>query len=174
MSRQKREVFEQLLSEVRRSQAATDRFDQAVADAVGLNRTDMRCLDVLQLEGRVTAGRLADATGLTTGAMTAALDRLEKLGLVRRVRDTVDRRRVLVEATPEAAHGALQFYGEHFAHGQRLYQRYSQAELELLLEFVRDSRELNERQAALLEQETRLKKQESPPRESVQPGSGSS
>ena len=96
MSRHKRQVFEQLIDEVQRSQLATDRFDQAVADAAGLNRTDMRCLDVLGREGPVTAGRLAEATGLTSGAMTTALDRLERAGLALRTRDAVDRRRVLV------------------------------------------------------------------------------
>ena len=56
-------LFEQLVYEVRRSQAATDRYDQAVADAIGLNRTDMRCLDVIQREGPVPAGRLAERRG---------------------------------------------------------------------------------------------------------------
>ncbi len=51
MSREKRELFGELIDEVRRSQTATARFDQAVADALGLNRTDMRCLDALEREG---------------------------------------------------------------------------------------------------------------------------
>jgi DNA-binding MarR family transcriptional regulator len=101
VSRHKRHVFEELIDEIRRSQNATDRFDQAVADALGMNRTDMRCIDVLQREGPVTAGRLAEATGLTTGAMTTALDRLERAGYARRTRDAADRRRVVVELTPK-------------------------------------------------------------------------
>jgi DNA-binding MarR family transcriptional regulator len=155
MSRQKREVFEALIDEVRRSQNATDRFDQAVADAIGLNRTDMRCLDVLQREGPATAGRLAEATGLTSGAMTTALDRLERMGYARRTRDTADRRRVLVEITPQAFRSTSQFYGEHAALAERLYQRYSQAQLELLLEFVRGGREFNEDHAARVEKQNR-------------------
>ena len=63
MSNRKRQVFEELLDEVRRSQNATDRYDQAVADAIGLNRTDMRCLDIIDREEPVTAGRLAEAMG---------------------------------------------------------------------------------------------------------------
>ena len=102
MPRHKRKVFEELISEIRRSQNATDRFDQAVADALGLNRTDLRCLDILEREGSVTAGRLAQATGLTSGAMTTALDRLERAGYARRVHDASDRRRVLVEVTPQS------------------------------------------------------------------------
>jgi DNA-binding MarR family transcriptional regulator len=148
-------VFDELIDEVRRSQNATDRFDQAVADALGLNRTDMRCVDVLHREGRITAGHLADATGLTTGAMTTALDRLERLGYARRLRDPEDRRRVLVEATPQVLRDAQGFYAEHQAVSERLYHRYSTDELELLLRFVREGREFNERQAASLEQANR-------------------
>jgi DNA-binding MarR family transcriptional regulator len=155
MSRDKREVFDELIHEVRRSQEATQRFDAAVAEAAGVNLTDMRCLEVLGLEGPVTAGRLAEATGLTSGAMTTALDRLERRGYARRVRDTTDRRRVLVEMLPIAMEGAGRFYGEHMAHSQQLFARYTKPQLELLLDFVRDGRELNERAAAKLEAQTR-------------------
>jgi DNA-binding MarR family transcriptional regulator len=155
VSRNKRRVFEELIDEVQRSQLATDRYDQAVADAAGLNRTDMRCLDVLGREGPVTAGRLAEATGLTSGAMTTALDRLERAGFARRTRDAVDRRRVLVEMTPLAQREAGRFYGAHMAHSERLYKRYDEQQLELLLEFTRESRELNETQAEQLKRQNR-------------------
>jgi DNA-binding MarR family transcriptional regulator len=157
MSRQKREVFEELIYEIRRSQEATARFDQAVADALGLNRTDMRCIDVLQREGSVTAGQLAEATGLTSGAMTTALDRLERAGYARRVRDPSDRRRVLVEASPESLREAEHFYSEHVAQSERLFRQYSQEQLELLLRFVREGREFNELQASRVERETRAR-----------------
>jgi DNA-binding MarR family transcriptional regulator len=163
VSRHKREVFDELIDEVRRSQNATDRFDQAVADALSLNRTDMRCLDVLQREGPVTAGRLAQATGLTTGAMTPALDRLERAGYARRLPDTSDRRRVLVEITPQALADAGRFYGEHAALSERLYQRYTEQQLELLLQFVREGREFNERHAAQVEQQNRERRDEPVP-----------
>jgi DNA-binding MarR family transcriptional regulator len=155
LASRKRKIFDELVNEVRRSQNATDRFDQAVADAIGLNRTDMRCLDVIQREGPVPAGRLADETGLTTGAITTVLDRLERGGFARRVRDPNDRRRVLVEVTPEAFAGAADYYGEHMALSERLYRRYTEEQLELFLEWVREGRELNEREAAKLEARTR-------------------
>jgi DNA-binding MarR family transcriptional regulator len=159
MSRQKRELFDELIDEVRRSQAATDRYDQAVADALGLGRTDMRCIDVLQREGgRLTAGQLADATGLTSGAMTAAIDRLEQLGYARRVRDPSDRRRVVVELTELTGTIAERFYAEHAAVAEQLYHRYTAAELELLLAFVRGGRQFNEEKAAALERETRARR----------------
>jgi len=148
-------VFEELVDEVRRSQLATDRFDQAVADALGLNRTDMRCMDVIEREGPVAAGRLAEATGLTTGAITTVLDRLERGGVARRVRDESDRRRVLVELTPEARAGAAEFYGPHLEMSEQLYRRYTVEQMKLLLGFVRNGREFNEREAARVEARTR-------------------
>jgi DNA-binding MarR family transcriptional regulator len=150
-SRQKRELFEELVTEVRRSQVATDRFDHAVADALGVNRTDMRCMDILEREGPLPAGRLAEAAGLTSGAMTTALDRIERAGFVRRVPDREDRRRVLVELTPEAGRVTTEFYSEHAAMGEALYDRYNARDLQLLLDFVRQGREFNERRAAELE-----------------------
>jgi DNA-binding MarR family transcriptional regulator len=154
MANKKRDLFEELINEVRMSQVATDRFDEAVAQALGINRTDMRCLDVLEREGgSVPAGRLAEATGLTSGAMTTAIDRLERGGFVRRMHDPHDRRRVLVELTPRAGSSAGDLYIEHANEAERLYRRYSEAQLETVLEFVRASRELNERRAAELEAE---------------------
>ena len=158
MSNRKRKLFDELLDEIRQSQNATDRFDQAVADALGLNRTDMRCLDVVDREGPVPAGRLAEATGLTTAAITTVLDRLERAGYARRVRDPNDRRRVLVELTPAARRAAGSFYEPHAALADSLYDRYTQEEIELLLEFVRFGREFNEREAARVEGESRARR----------------
>lgn len=154
MSRDKRAIFSELIYEIRRSQEATARYDDAVGAALGLGRTDLRCLDVLEREGPATAGRLAEATGLTSGAMTAAIDRLERAGLARRVPDASDRRRVLVELGPAAGELA-RFYGPHIEESERVYQRYSADQLELLVGFVRRSREFNERHAAALEAQTR-------------------
>jgi DNA-binding MarR family transcriptional regulator len=155
LSNRKRALFHELLREVRASQTATDRFDQAVADTVGLNRTDMRCVDILDREGRLTAGQLAEQTGLTRGAVTTLIDRLERAGHVRRIRDTEDRRRVYVELTDETRRQGAQFYAEHAQLAESLYNRYTEAEIELLLEFVKRSREFNERKAAELEAQLR-------------------
>lgn len=150
-------MFIELLDEVRRSQGATDRFDQAVADALGMNRTDMRCTDVLDREGRVTAGRLAEVTGLTSGAITTVIDRLERAGFARRVQDPNDRRRVLVELTPEARERGRSYYTGHAQLAEQLYHRYSEDQLGLLRDFVRGSREFNEQAAAKLEKENRAR-----------------
>lgn len=74
-------------------------FHQAVADVLGLHITDHKCLDLIHRFGAMPAGRLAELTGLTTGAVTGIIDRLEEAGYVRRVDDPKDRRRTIVEPT---------------------------------------------------------------------------
>ncbi|WP_246158232.1 MarR family winged helix-turn-helix transcriptional regulator [Catellatospora sichuanensis] len=74
---------------------------QAAADAAGMHPTDWAALSTLNLAGRLTSGELAERTGLTTGATTRLIDRLERAGHVRRIADPADRRRVLVEPVPK-------------------------------------------------------------------------
>src|SRR4051812_25029573 len=91
------ELLAALVGELRQLSAATIMFHQAVADRLGLNVTDHKCVDLLQRNGPLTAGELAQHTGLTTGAITGVIDRLEKAGFVRRAEDANDRRRVIIE-----------------------------------------------------------------------------
>jgi DNA-binding MarR family transcriptional regulator len=72
-------------------------FHEAVADVLGLHITDHKCLDLIHRFGSMPAGRLAELTGLTTGAVTGIIDRLEKAGYARRANDPNDRRRTIVE-----------------------------------------------------------------------------
>ena len=96
----KNELILELVAAVRASQTATEMLDSAIADYLGVNDTDFRCLDILDQEGAMTAGHLAQRARLSPGAMTTLLDRLERKGLARRVRDDADRRKVIVEVTP--------------------------------------------------------------------------
>jgi DNA-binding MarR family transcriptional regulator len=123
---------------IRAYQRDQDVFDQAAADYLGLNRTDLRCLDILDQHGPMTAGRLAAEARLTTGAVTTVLDRLEQAGYVRRTRDTVDRRRVLVETTPLVRERGAAIWGPMAA--ATSLDRYSDEQLALLLDFVRHAR----------------------------------
>ncbi|MGA7326581.1 MAG: MarR family transcriptional regulator [Rhodomicrobium sp.] len=75
-------------------------YSQAVAQRLSMNSTDLECLDFIISQGPATAGALAEATGLTTGAITGVIDRLERVGFARRQRDNKDRRKVLVHALP--------------------------------------------------------------------------
>jgi len=123
---------------VRASQTAVDLVDEAVAEYLGIHRTDARCLDILDQEGPMTAGHLAERARISPGAMTTLLDRLERKGLARRTRDTEDRRRVLVEVTPELRRMARELYGSP-EEGAKALEMYSDEQLEFLIEFHRGS-----------------------------------
>ncbi|MDQ3692573.1 MAG: MarR family transcriptional regulator [Chloroflexota bacterium] len=82
-------------------------FSQAIADRVGLNPTDLEALEILLRQGPLTAGRLAELTGLTTGAITGVVDRLQRKSYARRDSDPNDRRRVIVHANLGDATRAL-------------------------------------------------------------------
>src|SRR5256885_4085548 len=121
---------------MRRSSAQGVLYGQTVANVAGIANSDLECMDILYLEGRVTAGRLAEVTGLTTGAITGVVDRLEKAGLVRRERDEADRRKVYIATVPENIAGIGRFYVPMQQAMQKLWSTYSDAELQLLLRFA--------------------------------------
>jgi DNA-binding MarR family transcriptional regulator len=90
----------EFLLALRRSGAVMQLLGAASAERIGINVTDLNCLNILALRGQMTAGELARATGLTTASITGVLDRLEEAGFVRRERDVHDRRRVVVHLDP--------------------------------------------------------------------------
>lgn len=141
-------LLQDLVTEVRAFQNAVDQLDQAVADRLGINRTDLRCLDVCEREGRIAAGALAEATGLTTGAVTNLLDRMERAGFVRRVPDPNDRRRVLAELTDLARTVCGELYGPLADDDLARLDDYSAEDLAVVRDFLRRGRRLNERHAA--------------------------
>jgi DNA-binding MarR family transcriptional regulator len=120
-------------------------FDQVVADRLGINRTGLNCMDVIERHGGVTAGELAAEAGLTTGAVTAVVDRLERKGYVRRTRDTQDRRKVKLEVTSAFVAEAEKIYGPLFAEWSELMHRPTIEELEAMLEFMRAGNEVKPR-----------------------------
>jgi DNA-binding MarR family transcriptional regulator len=88
-----------LIAAARGSQNATDILNDNISKLFGSNRTDSRCIDIIQRFGRMSAGELANHSRLTTGALTSVIDRLEKAGIAKRVRDKKDRRKIFVELT---------------------------------------------------------------------------
>ena len=96
-------LLEALGREMQKLVAEVVLFNQAVADRLGMNPTDLQCLNILSETGPVAAGRLAEETGLTTGAVTGVIDRLERAGYAWRERDPKDKRRVIVHPLPERA-----------------------------------------------------------------------
>jgi len=129
---------------------AVDLYDDAVAERMGLSRTDLRCVDTLERRGTMTAGALAEASGLTTGAVTFLLDRLERAGVIRRVRDTEDRRRVLVELVPDAALRAYRLHLPMIAAMRELARHYRMDELSTIRDFLCQARGVYELHAPLL------------------------
>jgi DNA-binding MarR family transcriptional regulator len=97
MSRE--DIIEDINQKFREISTETIMFHQAVADVLGLHITDHKGLDLIYRYGHMPAGRLAELTGLTTGAVTGIIDRLEKTGYVRRVNDPEDRRKTIIEPT---------------------------------------------------------------------------
>lgn len=142
------EVVAEIADELRGFQRGIDAVDQAAAERLGINRTDLRCLDLLAGRRGMTAGDLSEETGLTPGAVTTVLDRMERAGYVNRVRDTADRRRVLVELTPAAHDHAAQLYGYLARLGEDELRRYDLGQLVLLRDFLRRGRQLQLEQAA--------------------------
>jgi len=131
-------------------QTDQDLFDEAAASYAGINRTDARCLDIIDRHGPMTAGQVATEVRLTSGAVTAVLDRLEAVGLVRRVRDTVDRRRVMVETTPELARRSAPVFGPLVEEGMREIASYTDEQLEVIDDFLtRNRRLLNQHTARI-------------------------
>jgi DNA-binding MarR family transcriptional regulator len=126
-------------------------LDSAVADYLGISRTDYRCIDILDQEGPMTAGRLAQRAQISPGATTSLLDRLERKNLARRTRDTEDRRRVLVEVTPELRKRAAELYGTP-EDAARSLDAYSDEQLELLTDFLRGSVAFQEERMRRLEE----------------------
>ncbi|MFB9356543.1 MarR family transcriptional regulator [Actinoplanes nipponensis] len=138
---------------IRRYQREVDQFDQALAGFLGVNRTDLRCLDFL-VEAPRSARDLARATGLTPSAITTAIDRLEHLGYVERTRGAVDRRRILVEPTTEVLRRldvALSGYAGEAAADTAAY---SANEVALLVTFFEQGSARRTRHAARLRELT--------------------
>jgi DNA-binding MarR family transcriptional regulator len=144
-------LLRELEHAMRKSSAQGTIYGSAVADSAGISSSDMDCMDFLNLEGRMTAGRLAELTGLTTGAITGVADRMEKAGLVRRERDPDDRRKVFLVPEPQNVARIGRLYGpmQRAMHG--LWDGYSDAELKLLLKFAEQGYE------AMLKATTELK-----------------
>ncbi len=152
MSNGRGRLIRQVGLALRMHQNAVDQVDETASEYMEINRTDGRCLDILERTGRMTAGKLALASGLSTGAITAVIDRLEKAGYVCRLRDDHDRRRVLVELTEEARHRVAEVYGPLAEQGGATLRSYSDEQLILIRDFMNESRELLTRYAATIRQ----------------------
>jgi DNA-binding MarR family transcriptional regulator len=127
-------------------QAAVDDFDAAAARVLGVNHTDLRCLEILLAQQTALPSQLGEQLGLTSGSVTTMLDRLEQQGYLTRTPDPADRRKVIVRATPKATKKVwLEIYQPLVTEGFEAIAHYSAAELAAVGDYLRRGRQLHQR-----------------------------
>jgi DNA-binding MarR family transcriptional regulator len=142
----KRMLIEELMEQFRLSGNRDRAFDHLAAERLGVNDTDQHCLNIIESAGGLTSGELAAAAGLSTGAVTGVVDRLERVGYARRIRDTADRRRINIEVTPEFYACAEEIWGPLVRDWQdAVMGGFTAAELERIIEFLRTTDEVGSR-----------------------------
>lgn len=142
----KQQLIEELISAFRDGGNQDTAFENLAAERLGVNRTDLHCLNAIENAGGLTAGQLGEAAGLTSGAVTGVVDRLEGAGFARRVPDPTDRRRVKVEVTEEFYARAKEIWGPLAAEWETtLASRFTAAELARITEFLRLANEVGRR-----------------------------
>ncbi len=121
---------------MRRTGSLMQLMGQAAADRIGINATDLNCLNILSFSGHMTAGELARATGLTTASITGVVDRLEEAGFVSRERDPHDRRRVVVTLVLDRAlRDVASVFLPMLRSWREMAARYSDDELRLIVDY---------------------------------------
>jgi DNA-binding MarR family transcriptional regulator len=142
---------DELIAAYRESTSQDAAFDALAAERLGIGLTDLKCLALVESSGGLTAGRLADLSGLTTGAVTGVLDRLERAGLVRRVRDDGDRRKVNVAVTQEHYERSEPIWRPLYEDWHALLaSRFTTHELAVITSFLTATTELGRRHASRL------------------------
>jgi DNA-binding MarR family transcriptional regulator len=135
-SRERRMLALEFAGAIRKTGSLMQVMSQAAADIIGLNATDLNCLNILSFSGSLTAGELSKATGLTTASITGVVDRLAAAGFVTRERDPNDRRRVVVSLVLEkAVTDVAPVFAPMVADWQELARGYSDDELRLIVRF---------------------------------------
>ena len=132
----KHDRVDDVLRSLRRVNLQGSFFGQSVAVRFGLSESDIETLEALMDMGAATAGRLADLTGLTSGAVTRVIDRLEQSGYVRRIPDPADRRKVIVEVIQEKVAAVQSTLDRVGAASADEIGRYTDAQLALITEFL--------------------------------------
>lgn len=130
-----------IIAQLRSSSTRTVLFHAAVAERLGLNPSDHKCADLLltQPAGSCTPGRLAELTGLSTGAITGVIDRLERAGFVAREHDAQDRRRILLRVTRTRAPDMHKLFAPLAAATESMCAGFTVDELETVLRFLCES-----------------------------------
>jgi DNA-binding MarR family transcriptional regulator len=133
----RRTKIDELMREMRLMSSFDSLFSQAVAERVGMHQTDIETMDLLNTLGPMTAGELSQRTGLTSGATTRLIDRLERVGFVRRCADEADRRCVVIEPVHENLEKLGALFQPMVDAMAELWSKLDDHELDVIIEFVR-------------------------------------
>lgn len=155
VKRSKKVLVEELIREFRVSGNQDDAFDALASTRLGVNETDLRCLNIIENSRGLSAGELATEAGLSPGAVTGVIDRLVRAGYARRISSPSDRRRVRVEVTQGFEKAAERIWGPVAADWHStLSRRYTLDELALITDFLRATNEVARRQLGRLREMT--------------------
>lgn len=155
VKRSKTVLVEELIREFRISGNQDDAFDALASARLGVNETDLRCLNIIENSRGLRAGELAIEAGLSPGAVTGVIDRLVRAGYARRISSPGDRRRVRVEVTEAFEKAAEGIWGPVAADWHStLSRRYTLDELALITDFLRATNEVARRQLGRLRELT--------------------
>ncbi|PAE23442.1 MULTISPECIES: MarR family transcriptional regulator [Bacillaceae] len=139
----RKKLLNTLNDELRNNSSATIMFHQSIATKLGLNPTDHKCLEVIFKNQPITAGELAEITGLTTGTITGVINRLEGAGYAFRDNDPQDKRRVIISVNQEKAEKEIvplfSSFGEEI---HKILSQYTVEELQLILGFIKNSNQI--------------------------------
>ena len=132
-------LMRNLVEAIKAFQDAVDLFDTTAATRLGINTTDLRCLTVLNDRGPLPASKVAQSLGITKGATTTALDRLEKAGYIERCVNAEDGRSFLIGLTAYGQREITAIWNPMRVQGQANMEEYSERELRLLMRFFTES-----------------------------------
>jgi DNA-binding MarR family transcriptional regulator len=174
--RKRKQLLESVSDEGRLMSTRSVVLHSVVAEKLGLSPSDHKCVDLIYCQGEetLTAGGLAELTGLSTGAVTGVLDRLERAGFIERVGDPKDRRRVIVRRTPDRSPDLKAFFAPMRTAMTSFCERYSDGELELIIGFMRGAGNLMEEQVNSLRRRVVKKSKASAASSARRTGNGSS
>lgn len=138
----RKELIASLVMEIRKYNTSNVIFNEGVASKLHLNVTDVRCRELLCHTGPITAGQLSRLTNLTTGAITGVVDRLEKVELVQRIQDPLDRRKVIINPLEHREDELIMLYKPLADSLTKIFEQYNDLELVLFHKFWNELNEI--------------------------------
>jgi DNA-binding MarR family transcriptional regulator len=140
------ELIKTVIKNLRKLSTRMVLFQQKAAQSLGVVHTDFKTADILNEVGPLTAGELGKITGLSTGSVTALIDRLVQSGYVRREKDRTDRRRVIIVPVREKQSCIKEHYLPLNQSMSQLCSQYKEEELYLIIGFIEKTITIHEKE----------------------------